>query len=153
LVRLLIVKIEWKCKTCMSTRRREIDKHLLLGMPSSKVAKASGLSEKSIDGHRRRHLPWRPQNFRVASSVGEQLEDLKFEAQRLQALGECGESVSHALAALRERRAILELEARMGGQLDATHQKLLHGAKDPAGGTDYEVVFVNGRPKTVEKPA
>jgi hypothetical protein len=142
------VKIEFKCKTCMSTRRREIDRLLLQGAPTAKVAKATGLSEKSIDGHRRRHLPWRPQSFRVATTISEKLEDLAFEASRLQALGECGETVRHALSALRERRAILELEARMGGNLDATHKKLLNSSREMG---DVEIVFENGRPRSVEK--
>jgi hypothetical protein len=143
------VKTEWKCKTCTHAKRIEIDRHLLEGKSTSMVAKAAGLSEKSVRAHRTLHLPWRPQHFRKAESVGEQLADLRFEAQRLQALGECGVNVSHAVTALRERRQILELEARMSGSLDATHKKLINASKDPTGGTDYEVVFVDGRPKTI----
>jgi hypothetical protein len=118
-------------------------------MPTGKIATAAKLTKKSVQNHRTKHLPYRPQNFRKAESVGQQLEDLRFEAQRLQALGECGVNVSHAVTALRERRQILELEARMSGSLDATHKKLINASKDPTGGTDYEVIFVDGRPKTV----
>jgi len=79
-------------------------------------------------------------------TVAEQLEDLKFELYRLQILGECGELESGAIAAVNARRSLLELEARLEGKLDATHRKLL-SATAPEG--DYEVVFTNGRPRTV----
>jgi hypothetical protein len=120
-------------------------------MPTAKIAAAAKLTKKSVQNHRTKHLPYRPQNFRKAETVGDQLEDLRFEAQRLQALGECGINVSHAVTALRERRQILELEARMGGNLDATHKRLLNNSKDAAG--DVEIVFTNGRPRAVERPA
>jgi hypothetical protein len=137
----------------MHAKRLEIDRQLLHGMSTARIAKDMDLNEKSVQAHRQKHLPWRPQNFRKAESVGDRLADLRFEAERLRALGECGVAVNQALGALREERALLELQARLGGMLDATHRKLLNNSKDPAGGTDYEVVFVGGRPRTVEKPA
>jgi hypothetical protein len=80
--------------------------------------------------------------------VKEQLEDLKFELRRLQVLGECGESVTGAIAAVNARRQVLELEARLSGLLDAHHKKLILNSQQPTG--DYEVTFENGKMRTVE---
>ena len=96
----------------------------------SKVAREHGLCRGTCWNHFQKHLPWRPQRRPKPITVQEQLEDLKFESRRLQALGETGENVTNALAALRERRALLELEARMAGRLDATHQRLLPRTAD-----------------------
>jgi hypothetical protein len=130
-----------QCRVCQrGPDAREINRHLLLGTPQAKIAKAAKIPVRSLATHLHKHLPWRPANFRKAVTIGEQLEDIKFALSRLEVLG-------GAIAALRERRAVLELEARLGGQMDTTHKKLMLNNQAPD--TDYEVVFVNGRPKTI----
>jgi hypothetical protein len=136
------------CQVCMrGPDARNINKHLLCGTPMTVLSRASKIPVEALARHLHNHLPWRKPNFRKAVTIGEQLEDIKFELSRLQILGECGDNVTGAIAALRERRSVLELEARLGGEMDTSHKKMILNNQRPEG--DFEVVFVNGRPKTV----
>ncbi len=137
------------CKVCSHPRVKEINRLILTGVPVTKVAKAAGICRPTLWNHRTKHLPWRPAGGPKPVTVQEQLEDLKFELHRLQILGECGEPVSGAIQALNARRMVVELQARMEGRLDATHRKLMLASRPPEG--DVEVVFENGRARTVEK--
>jgi transposase-like protein len=136
------------CSICSNAKAREVNVRLLRGARVKDTAREFGLSYQMVRHHRRYCLPWRSVRTPKPVTCEEQLEALKYELARLQVLGEAGESISGALAAVRERRAVLELEMRVGGKLDATHKKLLLNSKAPEG--DYEVIFVNGQPKTVK---
>ncbi|SRR5216683_3962145 len=137
-----------QCKVCSHSRVKEINRLLLTGTPVSRVAKAAAMCRGTVWHHFQKHLPWRPQRRPKAVTVAEKLADLEFDLARLQILGECGEPVSGAIAAVNARRALLELEARLEGKLDSTHRKLLTASAAPG---DFEVVFVDGRARTIEK--
>lgn len=137
-----------QCKVCSHSRAKEINRLLLTGTPVARVAKAASMCRGTVWHHFQKHLPWRPQRRPKPVTIQEQIEDLKFELHRLQILGECGEAVGGAVTALRERRQVLELEARLEGKLDATHRKLLTASAAPG---EFEVVFVDGRARTIEK--
>jgi hypothetical protein len=137
-----------RCSVCSHEKAKDINRLLLTRGHVSAVAREYKLCRGSVWNHFKAHLPWRLQRRPKSVTVREQLEDLKFELLRLQVLGECGESVGGAIAALNARRQVIELEARLEGKLDAHHKKLILNSQQPAG--DYRVEFVNGRPRTVE---
>jgi hypothetical protein len=136
-----------QCSICSHEKARDINRLLFTRGQITAVARAYDLNRGTVFNHLRKHLPWRSRRRPRPVSVQEQLEDLKYELHRLQVLGECGESISGAIQALRERRAVVELQARLEGRLDATHRKLLLAARPPEG--DFRVEFVNGRARTV----
>lgn len=137
------------CKVCADPRSRTINRLLLTGVSLKKVAEKLGINRATLTHHRQKHLPYKPERRPKPRNVREELEELKYELARLAVLGECGESVSQAVIALREKRQLLELQMRSEGELDATHRKLML-ANRPAGG-NFEVVFEGGRARTIEK--
>jgi hypothetical protein len=139
-----------QCRICSSPRRGEVNKLLLNGMPMTKVARACGLSLQAVKNHRMRHLPWRPANRPKPVTTAEKFSELEYELERLRFLAEAGEPVTAALKVLYAQKSLLELSMRLEGRLDpSNHKKIL--ASEPMG--DVEIVFTNGRPRAVEKPA
>lgn len=136
-----------QCRICSHEKVRDINRHLLTQGQVAKVAREYKLCQGTVWNHFKKHLPWRRQRRAEAVTVREQLEDLKFELRRLQILGECGESVGGAIAALNARRQVIELEARLEGKLDAHHKKLILNRPPES---DFEVTFENGKMRTVE---
>jgi transposase-like protein len=137
-----------QCTICSHEKARDINRLLLTRGQITAVAREYGLNRGTVFNHLRKHLPWRSRRHPRAVTVEEQLEEMKYELRRLQVLGECGESIGGAIQALRERRAVVELEARLAGLTDSTHRKLLLASRPPEG--DYKVIFENGRPRTVK---
>jgi hypothetical protein len=136
------------CRACRNEKIKEIDKTILGGRASiTALSVKYDLPVWVLKEHRKRHLPWRNPKAKPPETVTEKLADLGLELKRLQVLAECGEHVAEALSVVRERRQMLELEARMEGRLDATHRKLL--LKDRPVEGNYRVEFVNGKPRTV----
>jgi hypothetical protein len=135
------------CSICSDARAREINRWLLTGRRGSDTAREFGFEAQTIRWHRRRHLPYRNPKFGKPETIHERLEELNYELARLQVLAECGEKISGAIQAVRERRAALELAMRFEGRLDATHRRLLRATQPLEG--DYKVEFVNGKPRTV----
>lgn len=136
-----------QCQICSHPKVKEANRWILTGRREKEAAKEFGFNVQALRWHKRRHLPWRPR-WAKAVTVEEQFELLKYELCRLQILGECGEPIGGAIQAVRERRALLELELRLGDRLSARHAKMLPG-QVPSG--EFEVVFQGGRPKTVKK--
>ena len=131
-----------RCSVCSHEKAKDINRLLLTRGHVSAVARDFKLCRGSVWNHFKKHLPWRLSRRPKSVTVREQLEDLKFELYRLQVLGECGESVGGAIAALNARRQVIELEARLEGRLDATHKKLMLASRPPEG--EFEVVFKTG---------
>lgn len=140
-----------QCSICSHKEAREINRRVLTGRQIKETAKEFKINRGTLYSHMRNHLPWRSSRAKPGVTIAEKLADLEFELRRLQILGECGEKIGPAIQAVTARRNLLELEARMAGKLDATHQKLLRGSQPIEG--DYEVVFENGRPRTVKVEA
>jgi len=114
------------CRICIDEHVKEINRAILGGnQPPKAIAERFGFAFWQVKDHRRKHLPWRNPKRPAPVTVEEQMVDLKLELRRLQVLAECGENVGGALAVVRQRQSLLELEARMGGLLDATHKRLL----------------------------
>lgn len=139
-----------QCSICSHEKAREINRRVLTGRRIKETAREFGINRGTLYSHMRNHLPWRSRRVKAAATAEEMLEELDFELRRLQVLGECGEKIGPAIQALVARRNLLELRMRSEGRLDSTHRKLI-GARPLEG--NYEVQFVNGRPRTVPVPA
>jgi hypothetical protein len=126
---------------------KEINRALLGGKTCRAVSREFGVSWQVIRRHRSKCLPWRSPKAKQPETVEEKMADLNLELKRLQFLAEAGESVREALAVVRQRQSLLELEARAGGLLDPTHKKLMLANKPPTG--KFTAVFDGGRPRMV----
>ena len=133
------------CTVCVHEKVKEINVALLSGQMVKATSVKYGLKRWTLTQHRRKHLPWRNPKAAPAVTVQEKLEELGLDLRRLQLLAECGEDVGKAVAVVRQRQSLLELEARMGHLLGATHKKLLPATAIEG---DYAVEFINGRPVT-----
>ncbi len=131
------------CSICRHERHKEIDLALLeMREPVKILAQKFGLSWWVLKAHRTNHLPWLNRR-KPAETVPEKMAELSLELQRLQKLAELGENVTKALAVLRQRQSLLELEMRMGHQV-SSHRKLLP-AKPMDGEESYRVEFRDGQ--------
>jgi transposase-like protein len=137
-----------QCKICSNEKARDINRLFLTHGQIGMVSRQFGLNRGTVSNHLRKHLPWRSRRRPKPVSTAELLEELQYELARLAVLAECGEKIGAAVAALREKRAVYELQMRAAGVLSSTHRKLLPA--QPMEG-NYEVVFEGGRPRTVKK--
>jgi transposase-like protein len=136
-----------QCRICSSEKLQQVNLRLLQGGQIGKTAREFGVSYQTIRHHRRFCLPWRDPRTAPAETCDQKFAELEYELRRLTLLGECGASVSGALAGVRERRHLLELEMRKEHLLGATHRKLFPAKMELD--EDMEVIFENGRPRTV----
>jgi hypothetical protein len=120
---------------------------LLNGAPMAAVARACGLPVATIKNHKLNHIPYRPANYPKPLTTAEKFADLEYQLARLRCLAEAGEAVGGALKVLYAQKSLLELEMRAEGKMDpSNHKKMLAAAPMEQ---EYEVVFTNGRPRTV----
>jgi hypothetical protein len=135
------------CSICSHVKAKEINRRLLLGQQVPEIADEFHFNRQTLRYHRRKHLPWW-KHGRPAVTMTEQLDQLNYELRRLQILAECGEEIGRAVQAVTARRQLIELQARLGGKLDATHKKLMLNSTPIE--KSYRVVFEDGVPKTEE---
>src|SRR5215471_4729358 len=113
-----------KCSLCIHDRREQIEQALLCGDSYRIVAQRFAISRDAVGRHRR-HLPAALAHARELTEVvhGDslvaQLHELTSEAQRLKAAAEKAGDYRGALAAVRELCRIVELIAKLSGELDS----------------------------------
>jgi hypothetical protein len=125
-----------KCSICIHNRRREIEQAMLSGVSYRVVAQRCAVSRDAVVRHRR-HLPAaleRAQELKEVvhgDSLLAQLRELTSEAQRLKAIAEEAGDYRAALAAVRELCRIVELMAKLSGELDShSETKILNVTLD-----------------------
>lgn len=107
------------CKACLHALRSEIDQLLVRGESTTAVAKLYGFSPAVAVRHRRRCIG---QAFELASEaratdVTEKIAKLQSEAQRQQQQARADGDPERVLLWARERRLLVELEARVRGEV------------------------------------
>jgi hypothetical protein len=113
-----------KCTICVDNRRQDIEQAMLAGGSYRNVAQRFAVSRDAIVRHRH-HLPAvlaRAQELKEIAhgdSLLAQLRDLLSEAQRLKAIAEEAGDYRAALAAVRELCRIVELMAKLSGELES----------------------------------
>lgn len=116
--------IESQCKVCQAPGRTAIEQALVAGRAMSSIAADHGLSKDSVRRHRDRHLA--PAMRGAMASVGDRggrtaltrLESLYDRAEAILTAAEQGGQGALALGAVRELRSVVELLARITGELD-----------------------------------
>ena len=125
-----------KCSLCIHDRREQIEQVLLCGDSYRMVAQRFAVSRDAVVRHRR-HLPTALAHARELKEVfhGDsllaQLRELTSEAQRLKVTAEKAGDYRAALAAVRELCRIVELMAKLSGELDShSETKILNVTLD-----------------------
>jgi len=121
------------CTICVRPDREQIDKDLVGGVPLRTIAKArKGITAGSLSRHRQRHVSPALAALVAAEvaddhsrSLVEILAGHLSTVDRLLRTAEAQGSLQTALQAVREARGLIELTARMTGELDERPQTLV----------------------------
>ena len=126
-----------RCSICIHERRPEIERSVLAGDSYRTVAQRFRVSRDAVVRHRK-HLtvavakPLGSEQITQSESLLAQLEELKNEAQRLKQKAERAGDYRAALAAVRELCRIVELVAKLCGQMDTRSEtRILNVNLDP----------------------
>jgi hypothetical protein len=112
-----------KCSLCIHDLRQEIEQGLLRGDSYRTIAQRFTVSRDAVVRHRK-HLPAALAHARELKDVAHgdsllaQLRELTVEAQRLKVKAERAGEYRTALAAVRELTRLVELAARLSGELN-----------------------------------
>ncbi len=107
------------CKACLHASREEIDALLTRGEGTAVVAKLYGFSPAVAVRHQRRCIGQAFERAREAraTDVAEKIAKLQAEAQRQQQQARADGDPERVLLWARERRLLVELEARVRGEV------------------------------------
>jgi hypothetical protein len=120
------------CSICVRPDRKAIDTDLVGGVPLRTIAKGRDITIGSLSRHRQRHVS--PALAALVKAEAEDDHNLTLLARlerhmstvdRLLAHAEAQGSLATALQAVREARSLIELVARMTGELDERPQTLV----------------------------
>jgi hypothetical protein len=111
------------CTVCGSADRAYIDRALLAGEPLRNIAERVSLSVTSLFRHKSHLSETLKESHKAAEasradSLVDQLKQLTEDARRIQKKAEAANDYRSALAAVRELTRLVELAARLTGELD-----------------------------------
>lgn len=112
------------CRCCGHPARDALDGALLSGVSQRAVAAKFSVSKDSVRRHAASHMSAALQRFRTAQAdagvqtAAERLEDLYQRASRVLDSAEAQGQAALSLAAVRELRGLVELLAKITGELD-----------------------------------
>lgn len=119
------------CTVCKHPDRAKIDAEIVGGTGNLTIAKRYHLSKDAVRRHGEGHLPARlamaAEAVEVASAdalLG-QLERLRGDAERIKRKAERGRDFKTALAGVRELTRLVELAARLAGELPTANVNLV----------------------------
>jgi hypothetical protein len=112
-----------KCSICVHEKCSEIERFLLAGDSYRTVAQQFSVSRDAVVRHRRHIVTGGANSLQIekifeSGTLVEQLRDLTKEAQRLKGKAELSGDYRTALAAVRELARIVELVAKLSGELN-----------------------------------
>jgi hypothetical protein len=112
-----------KCSICVHEQRSEIERSVVAGGSYRTVAKQFGVSRDAVVRHRRHLTAAAPNSLQIeqifqSGSLVEQLCGLTAEARHLKEKAEIAGDYRTALAAVRELCRIVELIAKLRGELN-----------------------------------
>jgi len=114
------------CTICTHHRRDTMDKALLRGEQLKVVARRYGVSDDALGRHRK-HMQMviakaaaqiEQKDLAYGSALLAEIGRIRADAERLQIESERRRDVRSALRAIHERLAVVELEAKLSGQID-----------------------------------
>lgn len=112
------------CTICNHPQRGLIEQDMTTGMPNTKTAAKWGLSKDAVRRHKGTHLSAAlktvisRRDTAGAASALDRLEGLHARAERVLSAAEAEGQASLSLAAIKELRGIVELLAKLTGELD-----------------------------------
>jgi len=116
-----------RCKACSHPERAAIDAALVTGTGTVRdIAGQHGLSPSSLDRHRQAHIPAALAQATQAAEVVQaddllgQVRSLLADARRIQQAAEAARDLKTALAGVREQARVLELLAKLLGELESS---------------------------------
>ena len=112
-----------KCSICTHEQRPDIERCVLAGASYRTVARQFAVSRDAVVRHRRHLTASTPNSLPLdqifqSGTLVEQLRSLTVEAQRLKEKAETAGDFRTALAAVRELCRIVELVAKLRGEID-----------------------------------
>lgn len=120
------------CSICTHHRRDGMDKALLRGEQITVVARRYSVSEDALGRHRR-HAQLviakaaavaEQKDLAYGSALLAEIGRIRADAERLQIESERRQDVRGALRAIHERLAVVELEAKLSGQIDTSQKNV-----------------------------
>jgi hypothetical protein len=120
------------CSICTHHRRDSLDKLLLRGEQLKAVARRYSVSEDALGRHKR-HMQLviakaaalvDQKDLAYGSALMAEIGRIRADAERLQLESERRSDVRGALRAIHERLAIVELEAKLSGQIDTSQKNV-----------------------------
>ena len=113
-----------KCSICIHPKRNEIDEVLLLSTtPLRTIADQFGISKTALLRHKTDHIPTDlvkakdAKEVCRAESLLDKLVSLKSDAERIAKKAESNDDLKTALSGIREQSRIIEILAKMQGQI------------------------------------
>ena len=109
-----------RCKVCNHENRNDIETALLAGVPQREVATRYGLTPASVSRHKRNHMAMviREHAELTAQNLMAYVAALQRQAQALKDKAEASGDYKVALSGIRELVRIVDLMARLSGNLD-----------------------------------
>ena len=121
-----------QCTVCVHPRVEDINKALVGGEPLRNIAERFGRSATSLHRHKKQHLPvtlMKAQGARelaLADSLLVEVKGLAVRAKSILAVAEEGGNLALALKAIRECKSVLELVAKITGELSPSKEEIEH---------------------------
>jgi len=109
-----------QCSICIHPERGAIDAALVEGVPYRKIVERWGVSSAALSRHLRQHLVaiLAGRDEVAADNLLAQVNDLQRQAQAIKDQAECKGDLKTALSGIRELVRIVELLAKLRGELD-----------------------------------
>jgi hypothetical protein len=140
------------CTVCRHSQREEIDHQLLGASPLRTIADQWSVSKTALIRHKAEHLASTLVKSKQAEQVAhadalvDQLKRLTADARRIQEKAERAEDYRAALAAVRELIRIIDLVARLSGDLQArTETNVLNLNVSPDTATRMAEIYLSRR--------
>jgi hypothetical protein len=114
------------CTICIHHRRDALDRLLLRGEPLKTVARRYSVSEDALGRHKKHQrlsmaraaALVEQKDLTYGSALLAEIARIRADAERLQIESERRQDVRGALRAIHERLAVVELEAKLSGQIE-----------------------------------
>ncbi len=112
-----------KCKACSHKKRKEIDRDLVDSVPYRTITKKYDITRQSLIRHKDNHLPAelvKAKEVKEVIQAGDLLDrlvGLQLEARDILDKVKKSESYTTALAAIRELSRLMEIEAKVTGEI------------------------------------
>jgi hypothetical protein len=114
------------CKACVSPSLEQINRELCAGGSTRDVGGRFGISKSAVARHRH-HIgdvlaaAAQAGALRAGDSLAQQLHDLVSDARKIQREAEAGKDARTQLLAVRELTRLVELSAKLSGELTSRH--------------------------------